>query len=206
MDVEQEIPMTKKNYGKWLLTSIVAVALVLTTIIGLNKKSSSGPTPASINQALGSSCKSDVMKGTAAVVVGSKVVSMYAKNSGISNASALWVCKQGDVWIWVWFYRTAFDENSSIDAFDKSWTFACTAGPCYKEPVQFYVGKGFVAYYAWPNNENSTTEGLLISRLSRVFDVFPSSSNLKKQKWTEVLPQITIESFGSPRPNLLIGK
>ena len=179
---------------------IVAIALALTVIIGFNNQSSSVPTPLSINKALGYSCKSDLMKGRAAVVVGSAAVSKFSKNSQVTNASALWYCRQGDVLIWVWFYRTAFDENSSIDAFDNDWTFACITGNCYKEPVQFYVGKGFVAYYGWPNNTVSTTEGSLNSKLSKVFRVFPSSSNLRKQKWTEVLPQITLESFGSPEP------
>jgi hypothetical protein len=156
-----------------------------------------GATPASINAAMTKVCwphTTGVTLGRAAVQRDSL---MPAYGLSVARMSCESRFGQEDGTLIIYFYRTAFDENDTL-----------TSKLDFHMESEVSVGKGFIAIAFESNGPAQAGKGLgrVGNWMTKTFGVVPTIGIFHRfnqyplQHWTDTLPPITLESFGSPKP------
>lgn len=175
---------------------------------------SSPPTPATINLGMSKFCiNNSESNGITDVIafLGQNSFPSMQKEDGFVNSAGGLLCETGrilGITVETWFFRTAFDENSSITNLNKHylvWDKQCDVSTA--NPNQFYVGKGFIGFFIYPQRScaktHKITEGVTASLIGKIFNTTPVTTGyLQKQNWNDLLPPLNISSFGNPKPHL----
>lgn len=182
------------------MAGVLSTVLVAGGVVGIVEVTKpKGVTPASINAAMAKFCG----KNKVHVTLGIAAITNRADNDlKQSQPAAEAHCgPNSGLYVLVYFFRSSFDENKLVKTLVNR-TYWKPVGNRTFHLATYSIGKGFVATFRYPNNGASFSEGQVVNWATSVFGVVPKSSNFATQHWTETLPPITLESFGSPKPTV----
>ena len=196
--VYSESALTKPRRWRWFMAGVLSTILAVGGVVGVVEATKAkgvtpaskapGATPASINAAMAKFCG----KGSVSAAVGGSQVNGLMQSNAVASLS----CTTSDetVHVWAYFYRTAFDENTTLAG-----GYAERYGSGYVS-----IGRGFIAFFGcWDRScSPRMTEGQIVNWMTQTFGMEPVSRRFPVQRWTETLSPITLESFGSPKPIL----
>ena len=197
--IVNDIQLSEKNILVSKKKTIIVISLILCTalVISLlidhfNKKVS----PSSVAAAMHEWCDKDSLNP----MIGVEAVQIFYSEIHAQSSTAALSCSQGNVVVNVLFFQTSYDENIFLSYFQGDLIWIGNSAKEYTSPVNLSISKGIVAWYAWPKNHPSTTEGLVREWMKDTFGVLPSPEHNADQVWKGTLPPITYKTFGEKGP------
>lgn len=203
-----ESASTKPRRWRWFMAGVLSTVLIAGGVFGVIEATkpkgvtpatkAQGVTPASINAAMAKFCAKGSVVGTVGLAQTSESEWPVANNA--VGSLRCWTADE-NLLVYVDFFCSAFDENSTITGHFGTGDFPLSSGFAS-------IGKGYIGryYYSKPHNglsdvgETRITEGQFMNWMTATFGAKPISHGFPVQRWTETLPSITLESFGSPKP------
>ena len=180
------------------MAGVLSTVLVAGGVVGIVEVTKpKGVTPASINAAMAKFCGKRVT-ASAGFQATRRTLSGWSEIKDFTPTAVAFCTNKSGIEIMAFFFRTSFDENNMANQlhehasqWDEYGTYAVPA---------WSIGNGVIGTFRFPTKIHTQSVGQVANWMAQTFGVLPVTRNFPNQDWTNTLPPITLESFGSPKP------
>lgn len=180
------------------MAGVLSTVLVAGGVFGVTEATKpKGVTPASINAAMAKFCgkRATAVAGFEAT---RRSISGWSEIKDFTPAAAATCTNASGVAVFAFFFRTSFDENNMANQLHEHASKWDEYGN-YAVPA-WSIGTGVIGTFRFPSKIHTQSVGQVANWMATTFGVLPVTRNFSNQDWTNTLPPITLESFGSPKP------